>query len=191
MMVLSVDVGDCALSTGHFLPTEQKRQKDQTRLGPRSPCLVENIIMSCFGIYVVSHCCHRWSLTQKAFTTALLGCVIPEAYPVVERIIASTGKGMRELIGDSRFLKGLKAGPGPAQTHPIPLHPPRRMASCKPQQPAAAAPPALLQKNFAPTSISPRPARRRIESRGRQGERPAQLPNSTKRRDDNARNGDR
>jgi uncharacterized protein len=35
--------------------------------------------------------------------------VHPEAYPVVERILESTGKGMRELIGDSRFLKGLEA----------------------------------------------------------------------------------
>lgn len=35
--------------------------------------------------------------------------VHPEAYPVVERIIGTTGKGMRELIGDSKFLKSLKA----------------------------------------------------------------------------------
>ncbi len=35
--------------------------------------------------------------------------VHPEAYPVVERIMQFTGKGMRELIGDSRFLKSLKA----------------------------------------------------------------------------------
>jgi uncharacterized protein len=35
--------------------------------------------------------------------------VHPEAYPVVQRIIEFTGKDMRELIGDSKFLKGLKA----------------------------------------------------------------------------------
>jgi len=34
--------------------------------------------------------------------------VHPEAYPVVQRIIEVTGKGIRDLIGDSKFLKGLK-----------------------------------------------------------------------------------
>jgi uncharacterized protein len=35
--------------------------------------------------------------------------VHPEAYPVVERIIAATGKEIASLIGDSRFLKTLAA----------------------------------------------------------------------------------
>ncbi|OOZ39975.1 RNA-binding transcriptional accessory protein [Solemya pervernicosa gill symbiont] len=35
--------------------------------------------------------------------------VHPEAYPLVERIITSTGKGVGELIGDSRFLRSLAA----------------------------------------------------------------------------------
>ncbi|MFA7618938.1 MAG: helix-hairpin-helix domain-containing protein, partial [Thiohalomonadaceae bacterium] len=34
--------------------------------------------------------------------------VHPEAYPVVQRIIEVTGKGIRDIIGDGRFLKGLK-----------------------------------------------------------------------------------
>ncbi len=34
--------------------------------------------------------------------------VHPEAYPVVERIINATGRGVRQLIGDSAFLKTLK-----------------------------------------------------------------------------------
>jgi uncharacterized protein len=34
--------------------------------------------------------------------------VHPEAYPVVQRILDVTGKGMRDLIGDGKFLKGLK-----------------------------------------------------------------------------------
>jgi uncharacterized protein len=33
--------------------------------------------------------------------------VHPEAYPLVERILADLGKGIRELIGDSRILKAL------------------------------------------------------------------------------------
>jgi uncharacterized protein len=33
--------------------------------------------------------------------------VHPEAYPLVERILADFGKGIRELIGDSRILKAL------------------------------------------------------------------------------------
>ncbi len=35
--------------------------------------------------------------------------VHPEAYPVVERIIHSTGRDTRSLIGDDRFLQGLRA----------------------------------------------------------------------------------
>jgi uncharacterized protein len=35
--------------------------------------------------------------------------VHPEAYPVVERILADIGKGVKELIGDSRAVKSLKA----------------------------------------------------------------------------------
>jgi uncharacterized protein len=35
--------------------------------------------------------------------------VHPEAYPVVQRIIEVTGKGIRDLIGDGKFLQGLKA----------------------------------------------------------------------------------
>jgi uncharacterized protein len=35
--------------------------------------------------------------------------VHPEAYPVVERIVAATGKPVRELVGDVAFLRGLKA----------------------------------------------------------------------------------
>ncbi|MCP4041771.1 MAG: S1 RNA-binding domain-containing protein, partial [Gammaproteobacteria bacterium] len=35
--------------------------------------------------------------------------VHPEAYPVVERIIRSTGRDTRSLIGDGRFLRGLRA----------------------------------------------------------------------------------
>ena len=35
--------------------------------------------------------------------------VHPEAYPVVERILAKSGKGVRELLGNSPLLKGLKA----------------------------------------------------------------------------------
>ena len=34
--------------------------------------------------------------------------VHPEAYPVVERIVSSTGKPIRGLIGDAAFLRGLK-----------------------------------------------------------------------------------
>ncbi len=34
--------------------------------------------------------------------------VHPEAYPVVERIIAQCGREMRNIIGDSSFLRGLK-----------------------------------------------------------------------------------
>jgi uncharacterized protein len=34
--------------------------------------------------------------------------VHPEAYPVVQRIVEVTGKGIRDVIGDGRFLKGLK-----------------------------------------------------------------------------------
>ncbi|MCP5140767.1 MAG: RNA-binding transcriptional accessory protein [Gammaproteobacteria bacterium] len=36
--------------------------------------------------------------------------VHPEAYPVVERILARTGKGMADVLGDSAFLKRLNAG---------------------------------------------------------------------------------
>ena len=35
--------------------------------------------------------------------------VHPEAYPVVERILKSCGREMRQLIGDGSFLRGLKA----------------------------------------------------------------------------------
>jgi uncharacterized protein len=35
--------------------------------------------------------------------------VHPEAYPVVERIVSTTGKPIRALIGDAAFLRGLKA----------------------------------------------------------------------------------
>ncbi len=35
--------------------------------------------------------------------------VHPEAYPVVERILADINKGVKELIGDSRLVKALKA----------------------------------------------------------------------------------
>ena len=35
--------------------------------------------------------------------------VHPEAYPVVERIIAQCGREVRNIIGDSTFLRGLKA----------------------------------------------------------------------------------
>jgi uncharacterized protein len=35
--------------------------------------------------------------------------VHPEAYPVVERILADISKGVKEIIGDSRALKSLKA----------------------------------------------------------------------------------
>ncbi len=35
--------------------------------------------------------------------------VHPEAYPVVERIIGATGKDIRELIGDTAFLRGINA----------------------------------------------------------------------------------
>jgi uncharacterized protein len=35
--------------------------------------------------------------------------VHPEAYPVVERIIAESGRGVGQLIGDSRYLRSLKA----------------------------------------------------------------------------------
>ncbi|MBK8097181.1 MAG: RNA-binding transcriptional accessory protein [Planctomycetes bacterium] len=34
--------------------------------------------------------------------------VHPEAYPVVERILARAGRGIREVIGDRAFLRGLK-----------------------------------------------------------------------------------
>ncbi len=34
--------------------------------------------------------------------------VHPEAYPVVERILADTGKGVREVIGDSRIVRALR-----------------------------------------------------------------------------------
>ncbi len=33
----------------------------------------------------------------------------PEAYPVVERIVASTARPIKALIGDGSFLRGLKA----------------------------------------------------------------------------------
>uniref|UniRef100_A0A8J7VXT4 Helix-hairpin-helix domain-containing protein n=1 Tax=Coralloluteibacterium stylophorae TaxID=1776034 RepID=A0A8J7VXT4_9GAMM len=36
--------------------------------------------------------------------------VHPEAYPVVERILARCGRPVRELIGDGAFLRGLDAG---------------------------------------------------------------------------------
>jgi uncharacterized protein len=36
--------------------------------------------------------------------------VHPEAYPVVEAIIADTGKSIRDLIGQSQFLRGLNPG---------------------------------------------------------------------------------
>ncbi|HKS43605.1 MAG TPA: Tex family protein [Amycolatopsis sp.] len=36
--------------------------------------------------------------------------VHPEAYPVVRRILASTGKDLREMIGNTRVLKSLEAG---------------------------------------------------------------------------------
>ncbi|MBD9370827.1 RNA-binding transcriptional accessory protein [Xanthomonas sp. XNM01] len=35
--------------------------------------------------------------------------VHPEAYPVVERILAGSGRGVKQIIGDSAFLRGLKA----------------------------------------------------------------------------------
>ena len=35
--------------------------------------------------------------------------VHPEAYPVVERIAAESGRGIQDIIGDSRFLKSLAA----------------------------------------------------------------------------------
>src|SRR5690606_25939229 len=35
--------------------------------------------------------------------------VHPEAYPVVERILAATGREIRALIGDAPFLRGLAA----------------------------------------------------------------------------------
>ncbi|MBO8043212.1 S1 RNA-binding domain-containing protein, partial [Pseudomonas aeruginosa] len=35
--------------------------------------------------------------------------VHPEAYPVVERIVASTARPIKALIGDGSFLRGLKA----------------------------------------------------------------------------------
>ena len=34
--------------------------------------------------------------------------VHPEAYPVVERILAGSGKQVRQIIGDAAFLRGLK-----------------------------------------------------------------------------------
>ncbi|GAB2516627.1 Tex family protein [Lysobacter humi (ex Lee et al. 2017)] len=34
--------------------------------------------------------------------------VHPEAYPVIERIVSSTGKPIRSLIGDAAFLRGLR-----------------------------------------------------------------------------------
>ena len=35
--------------------------------------------------------------------------VHPEAYPVVERIVAQCGREVRNIIGDASFLRGLKA----------------------------------------------------------------------------------
>ncbi|UNK58845.1 RNA-binding transcriptional accessory protein [Pseudoxanthomonas daejeonensis] len=35
--------------------------------------------------------------------------VHPEAYPVVERILAGSGRGVKQIIGDSSFLRALKA----------------------------------------------------------------------------------
>ncbi len=35
--------------------------------------------------------------------------VHPEAYPVVERILAGSGKSVKQIIGDTAFLRGLKA----------------------------------------------------------------------------------
>ena len=35
--------------------------------------------------------------------------VHPEAYPVVNAILDNTGKTIRDLIGQSQFLRGLKA----------------------------------------------------------------------------------
>ena len=35
--------------------------------------------------------------------------VHPESYPVVERILADSGKGVQQIIGDTAFLRGLKA----------------------------------------------------------------------------------
>ena len=35
--------------------------------------------------------------------------VHPEAYPVVERIVKDSGRGVRQLIGDTGYLRGLKA----------------------------------------------------------------------------------
>ncbi|MFO3705230.1 Tex family protein [Xanthomonas codiaei] len=37
-----------------------------------------------------------------------VSAVHPEAYPVVERIVASTGKPIKALLGDGSFLRGLK-----------------------------------------------------------------------------------
>ncbi|MBI5165915.1 MAG: RNA-binding transcriptional accessory protein [Magnetospirillum sp.] len=36
--------------------------------------------------------------------------VHPEAYPVVERIVAATGRPVKQLVGDGAFLRTLKAG---------------------------------------------------------------------------------
>ncbi|CEE75907.1 putative transcription accessory protein TEX [Xanthomonas citri pv. citri] len=38
-----------------------------------------------------------------------VSAVHPEAYPVVERIVSSTGKPIKALLGDGSFLRGLKA----------------------------------------------------------------------------------
>ncbi|MEA5125571.1 Tex family protein [Xanthomonas floridensis] len=38
-----------------------------------------------------------------------VSAVHPEAYPVVERIVANTGKPIKALLGDGSFLRGLKA----------------------------------------------------------------------------------
>lgn len=36
--------------------------------------------------------------------------VHPEAYPVVERILQTSGRGLRQVIGDTAFLRGLASG---------------------------------------------------------------------------------
>ena len=46
--------------------------------------------------------------------------VHPEAYPVVERIKAKTGRDLRALIGDQKFLRSLKPGSFTDQTFGVP-----------------------------------------------------------------------
>ncbi|HET8553203.1 MAG TPA: Tex family protein [Rhodanobacteraceae bacterium] len=46
--------------------------------------------------------------------------VHPEAYPVVERILARSGREVRAIIGDSAFLRGLKAADYTDETFGVP-----------------------------------------------------------------------